>query len=144
VDVDMLGEGRAPGVEDGGYAHVAAEMTRVAAKGGERGGRALKEQAVDQAGVALGERVEGVWEGEDDVEVRNRHDLAAAGGEPALGGHALAFGAVAIATGVVGDPFGAAGGCILKGAPANPITPDFAESFAWRSQHKPPERATRG
>jgi hypothetical protein len=32
-----------------------------------------------------------VWEGEDDVEVRNRQDLAAAGGEPALGGHALAF-----------------------------------------------------
>jgi len=58
--------------------------------------------------MALGERVEGVREREDDVEVGNRQDLTAAGGEPALGGHALAFRAVTVPTRVVGDPLGAA------------------------------------
>src|SRR5713101_4189752 len=69
VHVDMLREGMAPGVEHGGHADVAAEMTGVAAKARERGGRGLKQQPVDQARVALRERVEGVRQREDDMEV---------------------------------------------------------------------------
>src|SRR5712691_5211323 len=109
VDVDVLRERLAPRVEDGGDAEVAAEMTRVAAEARERGGRGLEQESVDQPGMALGEGVEGVREGEDDVEVRNREHLAAARGEPALGGHALAFRAVTVATRVVADAFRAAG-----------------------------------
>jgi hypothetical protein len=110
VHVHMLGEGLAPGVEDGGPAEVAAEMAGIAAEARERGGRGLKQQPVDQARVALGERVEEVREREDDVEVRNRQDLAAARGEPALGGHPLAFRAVTVPARVIGDALDATGG----------------------------------
>ena len=105
----MLREGLAPGVEHGGHAEVAAEMTGVAANARERGGRGLKEPPIEQPGVALRERVECVGEREDDVEVRNRENLVPACGKPALGGQALAFRAVAVATRVVGDALGAAG-----------------------------------
>jgi len=104
----MLGEGLPPRVEHGGDAEGTAEVPRIAAKAREGGGRRLKEQAVDHARVALGQRVQGVGQREDDVEVGNGQDLAAPGGEPAFGGHALALRAVAVPAGVVGDPFGAA------------------------------------
>jgi hypothetical protein len=39
----MLGEGLAPGVEDGGDAEVAAEVARIAAEAGERRGGRLKQ-----------------------------------------------------------------------------------------------------
>jgi hypothetical protein len=110
VHVHVLGEGLAPGVEDGGDAEVTAEMARVAAEAQEGGGGGVEQETVEELGVALGERVEGVGQGEDDVEVRNGQDLTPAGGKPALGGHALALGAVAVATRIVGDAFGAAGG----------------------------------
>src|SRR5438876_105416 len=108
VNVHVLSERLAPGVEHGGHAEVTAEVARIATEARQRGGSGVKEQPIDQARVALRQRVEGVGEREDDVKVRNRQDLAPARGEPAFGGHALAFRAVAIATGVVGDPFGAA------------------------------------
>jgi len=108
VHVHMLRESLAPGVEHGGHAEVAAEVARIAAEPQERGGRRLKQPPIDQARVTLGQWVERVGEREDDVEVGNGQDLGPAGGEPALGGQPLALGAVAITTGVVGDPFGAA------------------------------------
>jgi hypothetical protein len=60
VDVEVLREGLPPGMQDGGHPHLTAEMPRVAAEAGERGGGGLKQQSVDQARVALRQRVEGV------------------------------------------------------------------------------------
>jgi hypothetical protein len=60
VDMEVLGEGLAPGVEHGGDAELAAEVARIPAKAEERGGRGLKQQPIDQVGMALGERVERV------------------------------------------------------------------------------------
>jgi hypothetical protein len=54
----MLGERLAPGVEHGGHAEITAEVARIAAEAQECGGGALKEQAIDQPGVALGERIQ--------------------------------------------------------------------------------------
>ena len=108
VHVHMLRQGLAPGVEHGGHAELSAEVARITAEAGERGGRGVKEQPIEQARVALRQWVQLVRQGEDDMEVGNRQYLGPARGEPALGGQALAFGAVAITTGVVGDPFGAA------------------------------------
>jgi hypothetical protein len=71
----MLGEGVAPGVEHGAHTEVAAEMLGIAAERQQRGGGGLKQQAVDQAGVALREGIEGAGEREDDVEVGDREDL---------------------------------------------------------------------
>ncbi len=84
VHMHVLGERLAPGVEHGGHAERAAEVARIAAEACEGGGRGLKEQPVDHAGVTLGKRVQGVGQREDDVEVRNGQDLAATRGQPAL------------------------------------------------------------
>ena len=108
VHMHVLRERLAPGVEDGGHAELPAQVPGIAAEAQERGGRGLKEQTIEQARVALRQRVERVRQREDDVKVRNRQDLAPAGGQPALGGHALALGAMAVAARVVGDPLGAA------------------------------------
>ena len=43
VHGDMLRERLAPGVEHGGDAEIAAEVARIAAEAGERGGRGLKQ-----------------------------------------------------------------------------------------------------
>ena len=97
-------------MEHGRHADVTAEVTGIAAEPRQRGGGGVKQQTVDQARMALRERVEGMREREDDMEVRNRQNLAAAGGKPALSGHALALRTVAVAAGVVGDALGAARG----------------------------------
>src|SRR5439155_24864841 len=69
VQMQVLGEILAPGVEDRRAADVTAEMAWIAGEGGERGGDGAEEQRVDHAGIALRERVQGVRQGEDDVEV---------------------------------------------------------------------------
>src|SRR5207249_5128533 len=89
-------------------ADVTPEVARIAAEGGERGRDGAKKQRVDDAGIALRECVQGVRQGEDDVEVLHGEQLGAPGGEPALFRQGLALRAVSVATGVVGDPLGAA------------------------------------
>jgi hypothetical protein len=83
-------------VEDGGDAEVTAEVARIAAEAGERGGGGLKEEPIDQVGVALGQRVERVGQREDDVEVRDGEQVGAPGLEPVLLGEGLALRAVAV------------------------------------------------
>lgn len=68
----MLGEILPPGVQNRGTAELATEMARITAEGGEGGGDSAEEQRVEDAGIALGERVEGVGQGEDEVEVLDR------------------------------------------------------------------------
>jgi hypothetical protein len=69
MQVEVLGEILPPGVQDRRAAEVAAEMAGIAPKGGERVSDRVEEHRVEDAGVALGERVEGVRQGEDEVEV---------------------------------------------------------------------------
>jgi hypothetical protein len=52
----------------------------------------------------LGERVQGMRQGEDDVEVLHRQQFCLAGREPPLLSERLALRAVPVPTGVVGDP----------------------------------------
>jgi hypothetical protein len=63
---------------------------------------------LDDPGIALGQRVHGVRQREDDVKVRNGRQIGAAGGEPPFLGLRLTLGTMAVATGVVGDSHGAA------------------------------------
>lgn len=62
-----------------------------------------EEQAVEAAAVGADERVEGVRQGEDDVEVRHRQQHRLLRGHPLRPLFALALGTVAVAAGVVGD-----------------------------------------
>ena len=78
-------------------------MARIAGEGGEGGGGGAEEQRVEDAGIALGERVQGVGQREYDVEILDGEQFGAAGGKPALFGEGLALRAVAVAAGIVGE-----------------------------------------
>jgi hypothetical protein len=69
VEVNVSGKGLAPGVEDGGDAEVSSEVLGILAEGLEGLGSAAKEEIVEEARMAPGERVELVREREDHVEV---------------------------------------------------------------------------
>src|SRR5205814_7510448 len=75
VQMQVWGEMLAPGVEDRGAADVTTEVARIAAKGGERRGDRAEEQRIEDPGIALRERVQGVRQGEDDVEVLHGEQL---------------------------------------------------------------------
>jgi hypothetical protein len=103
VDVRMVGERRAPGVQYGGQADARAEMLRV---GGDRGQRLRggSEQEVVDGRLVL-ER-DGAYrgrQGEDDVIVGNRQELRLAVFEPLPRGGRLALRAVTVPAGVVCD-----------------------------------------
>jgi len=107
--MDMLGEGLTPCVQDSRHAEFRAEMLRIATEARESRGRRIEQQIVDETRVALGERVEIVRQGEDDVEVVYGKQFGAPGFDPSLLGEALALGAMAVATRIVGDLGGPAG-----------------------------------
>src|SRR3970040_881860 len=82
--MNVLREILPPRVEDRGHADGTAEMSRVVPeREGRVGGRA-KEEGVEHAGIALGQRVEVVRQREDDVKVRNRQEGRLLRGEACL------------------------------------------------------------
>ena len=99
VDMRMVGQRRAPGVQYGGEADARAQMLRV---GGDRGQRLRggPEQEVVDGGLVL-ERdgADRGRQGEDDVIVGNRQELRLAVFEPLPRRGRLALRAVAIAAG---------------------------------------------
>jgi hypothetical protein len=95
-------------VEDGRDPKQAAEVPRITAKGEPRVRRGAEQQGVDHARVPLGQGVQRVRQREDDVKVRNRQEVSLPRREPPLFGERLAFGTVAVATGVVAETHGAA------------------------------------
>jgi len=109
VQVEMLGEILSPGVQDRRAAEVAAEMAGIAPEGGQGVGDGVEEQRVEDAGIALGERVERVRQGKDQMEVLDGQQFGAASIEPPCLGERLALGTVAIAAGIVADLDDAAG-----------------------------------
>jgi len=104
VEVDVLGERLAPGVEDGRDADGPTEVAGVAPEGQKGVGHGAKQEVVDDARIPLGERIERMREREDDVKVRDREQLGPARREPAVAGNRLTRRAVAIATRVVRGP----------------------------------------
>jgi hypothetical protein len=104
VDVRMVRNGRAPGVEHGGDADAGAEMPRVRRDRQHRL-RGRPEQQVVDRGLVLERDVGGLGrEREDDMEVADRQEVRLALGEPGTRCGSLALGAVPVAAAVVGDP----------------------------------------
>ena len=99
--MQMLSEILAPGVEHHRDPDLASEPLAISTEGlqGLRG--RLKQEVIDHLGVSLGERVDLVGEGEDQMEIGHRQELCTACLDPALLGQRLAFWAVAIAAGVI-------------------------------------------
>ena len=77
VDVGMVGERRAPGVQHGGEADARAQMLRVGGEGGQRLGGGPEQEVVDGGLVLERDGADRGRQGEDDVIIRNRQgDLA--------------------------------------------------------------------
>ena len=106
--MEVLRESLAPRVQDRGDSDRAAEVPRIAAEGEQRVRGRAEEQRVDHARIALCERIEVVRQRENDMEVGNREQIGPSSREPPLFRQCLTLRAMAIATGVVGDPYGAA------------------------------------
>ena len=101
MEVGMVHEVLAPGVEDGGEAQLGLEA--LLAELEERGAGALKEQAVERGLVLEDERAQGGREGEDPVEIADGQERAPLLLEPLAAALMLAGGTVAVAA-AVGPP----------------------------------------
>ncbi len=85
---------------------------RVSGDGRHRLGRRLEQQAVERSFVLVRDVGDFGRQGEDDVEIADRHQVGLALGKPCSRGRTLAPGAVPVAAGVVGDPtVSAVGAC---------------------------------
>jgi hypothetical protein len=102
VEVVVFDQRLAPGVQDSEEADLSFQPPLGIATELLKGGVDLAKEQVEQGlAVVTDERVELVREGEDDVEVRDRDQLAHALGQPSLPRRALAGRAMAVAAGVV-------------------------------------------
>ena len=90
-------------MKDGKDANAGAEVLGVGCDGDQRLGRGLEQDAVDRGLVLVGDVGNLRGKREYYVIVRHRQQLGLALGEPFLRGGTLAFGAMPIATGVIGD-----------------------------------------
>ena len=88
VDMGMVGQRRAPGVQHGGQADARAQMLRVGGDGGQRLGGGPEQEVVDGRLVLERDGADRGRQGEDDVIVGNRQELRLAVGEPSPRGGA--------------------------------------------------------
>ena len=103
VDVGMMGERRAPSMEDGGEADARAQMLRAGGDGGQRLGRGPELEVVDDGLVLERDRADRRRQREDDVIIGDRQEFRLALGEPLPRRRALTLRAMAVAARIVGD-----------------------------------------
>jgi len=96
--MQMISERLTPGMQDGGNADGTAEVAGIPAKGEEGFRRCPEQERVEDARIALRERIQRVGQGEDHMEVRNGQELRAARLDPPGTGLRLTRRAVAIPT----------------------------------------------
>ena len=103
VDVRVMGQRRAPGMEHRGDADAGAEVLGV---GGDRDqglGRGLEQEVVDDGLVLVGDIGDGRRQREHHMIVRHRQQIGLARGQPVLCRRALALRAMPVAARVVRD-----------------------------------------
>ena len=113
----MMLERLSPGMEHQGEAEFAAEPPGITSKGLQGSRSALEEEAVEELGVALGQGIERVRQGQDTVEVGNIEQFREACLDPTQLGQGLTLGTVAIATRVVAHDLGTAPVALRQVAP---------------------------
>ena len=91
-------------MEHGGKTDAGTEVPGIAGDGEQCLGRRAEQQVVDHRLVLVRDRGDLGWQGEDQVEVADRQQVGLARGKPIPCRRALALGAMAVATLVVGDP----------------------------------------
>ena len=124
-------QGLAPGVQHGQHAGAGTQPIGIGGHLEHGLGGRPQQQVVDNPGIGQRERVEGIREREDEVEVRHGEQIGRVRLQPPGRSRGLAGRAVAVAAGVVGDLLmptlgttqdmtaqgrGAAGGQVVEGA----------------------------
>ena len=131
VDMGMVGQRRAPGVQDAGHADPCAEALGVGRDRHHRLGGRLEQQVVHRLLVPVGDAGDLGRQSEDDVEVLHRKQVLGARGHPVArrrslarcaGGALSARRAVPVLAGVVGDVLVAALGA-ARHMPAERLGP---------------------
>ena len=97
MQMGMMLEVLAPGVQQGGDADVGAEVPGIGRNGGERIGCGSEQQSVDLGLVLVGDGTEGGRQREHHVEARHRQQFGFARLKPRLRGWPLALRAVPVA-----------------------------------------------
>ena len=103
VDVRMVSERRAPGVQHRRDADASTEVLGIGRDGDHRLGRGLEDNVVDHRLVLVGDVSDCRRQREHHVEVGHRQELGLALGEPLLCGGPLTLRAVPVAAAVVGN-----------------------------------------
>lgn len=103
VDMWVVGHRRAPGVEHGCDAHPCAEVLGVGGNPDHRVCARPHQEIVDLPFVLVGDVRDRFGQREDQVEIPHGQQFGLARRQPSPGCPGLAFGTVAIATGIVGD-----------------------------------------
>jgi hypothetical protein len=103
VQMRMVMEGLAPGMEYGQEPDLGPEMAGVGRDLQEGPGGRLEEEAIDDPGVLKCQRGQELRQGEHDVEIGDGQQMRLLGLEPLGRLAALALGTVPVPTGVVGD-----------------------------------------
>ncbi len=109
VDVRMVLEGLAPGVQHRQEAEFGTEVPGIGADRRQRFRGGAEQDGVEDPLVLQCDGSDLVRQGKDDVEVLDREDLLLSVRHPGGTGQLLALGAVAVATRVVGDALVATG-----------------------------------
>lgn len=104
VNVGMMGEVLRPGVQHRGEADLSAKVTRIRSNLQQGLSRGMEEKVIEAFGAGKKEGTEGVRKREYRVEMPGRKHTGKRSLNPLRAFTSLALGAVAIATGVVGNP----------------------------------------
>lgn len=104
MEMGMVGQCLAPGVEHGQASNPGSEAARIGGKKRHGRARSPEQDRIDDGLVLERHRGNGDRQCEDDVEVGNWQQLGFAGRQPGLPCRTLAFWTMAIAAGVVGYP----------------------------------------
>jgi hypothetical protein len=103
VQVRVMLELLAPGVQHRQAPNLRPEMRGVASDVQESLGHSAKQQGIEHTRILEGEGAEVLWEGKDGVDIRGIEDLALSAGEPRGSGCSMTLGAVPIAARVITD-----------------------------------------
>ncbi len=103
MQVRVVAEVLAPGVEYGEYSDACAEMAWISGDLQQGLGGGAKQQVVEQVLVAECERCQLPRQGEDDMRIHHRQQAGRLSGEPASASRGLTLGTVPVAAGEIGD-----------------------------------------
>ena len=101
VDMGVMGERRAPGMQNGDQAQPCAQSLGVGSDGLQGLGGGLEQQVIDHGLVLEGDGGDLGRQGEDDMEIGRGQQVRLAFRQPDLGRRTLTLRAMAVAAGVV-------------------------------------------